>query len=252
MKLKILLTALICVLVINKFLLAESLTNSTLAAVSTKASQKKNTKKEKVENDADIPETEETKKLPSVTDSLKLDSDAPITVNGDKIEYSKDTTVVVVEGNVVVTKGESVLTCDKATVNTSTNDAHAEGNVILKDKSGTIKAKSCDFNFKTKTGQAYDATLAYPPYYGQGKIVKKVSENEIQVKNGYFTTCDHEGRPHYRMQSRLLEMFPGDKVTARATTFRVANTPIIYLPKFTQNLKDDKMHVQVTPGKSRD
>ena len=42
--------------------------------------------------------------------------------------------MVIVEGNVVVTKGESVLTCDKAAVNTLTNDAHAEGNVILKDK----------------------------------------------------------------------------------------------------------------------
>ena len=252
MKLKIILIGLICVWGANKFLLAEAPINSTVSTISTKASQKKDIQEKKTKNTADIPETEETKKIPAITDSLKQDSNAPIMVNGDKIEYSKDTNVVVVEGNVVVTKGDSVHTCDKAPDNTSTNDAHAEGKVILKDKNGTIKAKSCDFNFKTKTGQAYDATLAYPPYYGQGKIIKKVSENEIQVKNGYFTTCDHEGHPHYRMQSRLLEMFPGDKVTARATTFRVANTPIIYLPKFTQNLKDDKMHVQVTPGKSRD
>ena len=45
----------------------------------------------------------------------------------------------IVEGNVVVTKGESVLTCDRATVNTLTNDAHAEGNVILKDKKAPSK-----------------------------------------------------------------------------------------------------------------
>lgn len=252
MKLKILLTALICVWGANNFLLAESLTNSTLSAVSTKVSQKKNTKEKKAENATDIPGREEAKKLLHATDNLEQDSDAPLVVNGDKIEYSKDTNLVIIEGRVVVVEGESVLTCDKATVNTATNDAHAEGNVILKDKNGTIKAKSCDYNFKTKTGEAFDATLAYPPYYGQGKIIKKVSENEIQVKNGYFTTCDKDDHPHYRMQSRLLEMFPGDKVTARATTFRAANTPIIYLPKFTQNLKDDRMHVQVTPGKSKD
>ena len=252
MKLKIILIALMCVLGANKFLPAESSINSTLSETSAKASRKKEIKEKETENDTDILDSEETKKLPDITDSFKLDSDAPITVNGDKIEYSKDTNVVIVEGNVVVTKGESVLTCDRATVNTLTNDAHAEGNVILKDKKGTIKAKSCDFNFKTKTGQAFDATLAYLPYYGQGKIIKKVSEDEIQVKNGYFTTCDHEGRPHYRIQSRLLELFPEDKVTTRAMTFRVANTPIMYLPKYTQNLKDDRMHVQVAPGKSKD
>src|SRR3989338_3705230 len=252
MKLKIILIALIYVWGANEFLPAESSINSAISEISTKASQKKQIKEKKTENDTDIPETEATQKIPNITDSLKQDSDVPIVVNGDKIEYSKDTNVVIVEGNVVVTKGESVLTCDKATVNTLTNDAHAEGNVILKDKNGTIKAKSCDFNFKTKTGEAFDATIAYLPYYGQGKIVKKVSEDEIQIKNGYFTTCDKEARPHYRIKSRLLEMFPGDKVTTRAMTFRVANTPIMYLPKYTQNLKDDRMHVQVTPGKSKD
>ena len=176
----------------------------------------------------------------------------PIIVNGDKIEYSQEANIVTMEGNVEVTKGDTVLTCDKVVVNTLTNDAHAQGNVVLKDKQGIIKAPSCDYNFKTKTGLAFDAKIAYPPYYGRGKLVRKVSENEIEIKNGYFTTCDKEDRPHYRIQSRLLQIFPEDRVTARAMTFRVANTPIVYMPKYTQNLKDDKMHVQVTPGKSKD
>ena len=180
-----------------------------------------------------------------------MQSENPIIVNGDKIDYAQDKNIVTIDGNVEITKGNSVMTCDRATVNTLTNDAHAEGNVILKDLKGIIKARSCDYNFKTQTGLAFDANVAYKPYYGKGKIVKKVSENEIEIKNGYFTTCDKD-HPHYRIQSRLLEIFPEDKVTCRAMTFRVANTPIIYMPKFTQNLKDDRMHVQVTPGKSKD
>lgn len=175
----------------------------------------------------------------------------PIVINGDRIEYSKDNNTVTIEGNVEVIKEDAVLTCDKAVVNTLTNDTHAEGNVILKDAKGVIKARSCDYNFKTKTGVSFDAKVAYPPYYGAGKIVKKISEAEIEIKNGYLTTCDKE-HPHYRIQSRRLEIFPDDKVTAKAMTFRVANTPILYMPKFTQNLKDDRMHVQVTPGKSKD
>ena len=191
------------------------------------------------------------RRTPSVDTLLKKDQKQPIVVNGDKIEYDKEKNMVTILGNVELTKEGTVLTCDRAVVNTVTNDAHAEGNVILKDAKGVIKATSCDYNFKTKTGQAFDAKLAYPPYYGLGKIVKKVSENEIEIKNGYFTTCDKE-HPHYRIQSRSLEIFPDDKVTAKAMTFRVVNTPILYMPKFTQNLKDDRMHVQVTPGKSKD
>lgn len=177
--------------------------------------------------------------------------EAPMLVNGDRIEYARELNTVTIEGNVEVIKGGTVLTCDKAVVNTLTNDAHAEGNVILKDKQGIIKARSFDYNFKKKAGQAFDAKAAYPPYYGDGKIVKRISESEIEIINGYMTTCDKE-HPHYRLQSRRMEIFPDDKVTARAMTFRVANTPILYMPKFTQNLKDDRMHVQVTPGKSKD
>ncbi|MEK7578373.1 MAG: LPS assembly protein LptD, partial [Patescibacteria group bacterium] len=83
------------------------------------------------------------------------------------------------------------------------------------------------------------------------KIAKRISENELEVINGYITTCDRE-HPHYRMQSRRLQIFPEDKVTAKAMTMRIGNTPILYMPKFTQNLKDDRMHVQVSAGKSKD
>lgn len=196
------------------------------------------------------PETDENDG-PQSTMLKDMESKETILVNGDSIEYSRDNNVVTILGNVEIKKGSSVLTCDKATVNTLTNDAHADGNVILRDAKGIIKAKSCDYNFKAKTGQAYDADVAYEPYYGKGKIVKKISENEIVIKNGFFTTCDR-AHPHYRIQSRLMEIFPDDKVKAKAMTFRVANTPILYLPKFSQNLKDDRMHVQVTPGKSKD
>ena len=188
---------------------------------------------------------------PESTMLKDMRAESPIIVNGDKIEYSRDINLVTIEGNVEIKKGNSVLTCDKATVNTLTNDTHAEGNVILKDQKGLIKARSCDYNFKSQAGIAFDADAAYEPYYGKGKIVRKVSENEIEIKNGYMTTCDRD-HPHYRIQSRRMAIFPDDKVTARAMTFRVANTPILYLPKFTQNLKDDRMHVQVTPGKSKD
>jgi len=185
-------------------------------------------------------------------DSENTQEKQPIIINADTIEYSKEKNVVTLEGNVKLIKENSVLTCDKATVNTATNEAHAQGHVILEDGQGVIKANSCDYNFKTKTGQAFDATIAYHPYFGSGKIVRKVSENEIEIKNGYFTTCDKEQSPHYRIQSRLLRLFPNDKVTAKAMTMRVANTPIFYMPKFTQNLKDDRMHVEVSPGKNKD
>ena len=134
------------------------------------------------------PSEEEKALEPQSSMLTDMESESTIIVNGDKIDYAQDKNIVTITGNVEITKGNSVMTCDQATVNTLTNDAHAEGNVILKDLKGIIKARSCDYNFKTQAGLAFDANVAYKPYYGKGKIVKKVSENEIEIKNGYFTT----------------------------------------------------------------
>ncbi len=203
---------------------------------------------EDVKNEKSVIPVEE-----SVTaaEPAKKPTHIPTTVDADNIEYSQDRTVLTMSGNVKITKEGDVLTCDKAVYDTTTNEAKAEGNVVFKDKKGIIKAKNFDYNLKTKMGEGYDVHIFCPPYYGAGQTMKKISENEIEMKNGYITTCDKD-HPHYRLQSRLIYIVPNEKVTIKAMTFRVANTPIIYFPKYSQNLKDDRMHVLVTPGNSKD
>jgi LPS-assembly protein len=174
-----------------------------------------------------------------------------IIVNGDTVEYSMDNKEVSAIGNVSVIYKGSKLTCDKLTVNTETKEGVAEGNARLEDQKGVIEGKKITYNFETKTGTMIDSEFRANPYFGRAQTVEKVSENEIVTKNSYATTCSLDD-PHYRLKSKQINLFPGDKIQTRGTSLFVKDAPMAYLPWYSHSLKDPFMHVRVMPGKNKD
>lgn len=175
----------------------------------------------------------------------------PIIVNGDTVEYSTDGKLVTASGNVSVNYKGAILTCQKLTVNVQTKDAEARGNVRLDDQKGVIEGSKLIYNFQTKAGMMMDGQFRATPYFGKSKTVQKISDAEFIGLDGYMTTCSYD-KPHYRMSSRKIDMFPGNKIQTKSDTFYVNKVPLLYLPKFNRSLKDPLMHVQVTPGKRKD
>ena len=175
----------------------------------------------------------------------------PILVNGDKVEYSTDAKEVTVEGNVLVIYEDSRLTCEKITVNTQTKEGVAEGNVRLEDKQGVLEAERLKYNFESKTGKIIEAKVTSEPYFGRGETVERISEDQFNIQQGYITTCDYD-IPHYRISSKEIECYPGDKVTAKQAKVEIGKVPIFFFPRYTHSLKDPFMHVRFIPGKRKE
>ncbi|RJO63961.1 MAG: LPS-assembly protein LptD [Candidatus Omnitrophota bacterium] len=174
-----------------------------------------------------------------------------IIVNGDIVEYSIETSEVSAKGNVSVIYGGATLACDSLTVNTVTKEAKAEGNVRIEDAQGIISGSKMLYNFQDKTGSILGSQFKSDPYFGKAATLKKVSEKEFMGESGYATTCSLN-HPHYRIQSKRINVFPKDKVQTRHDTFFLGNVPLLYLPSFNQSLKDPMMHVRVMPGKRKE
>jgi len=183
--------------------------------------------------------------------SYAEEAKTPIIVNGDQVEYSTDNKEVTAVGNVVIVYKDSKLTCNNLRINTQTKDAIASGNVRLEDKKGVVEAQEMQYNFESQTGTLIQAKIWSAPYYGAGKTILRVSENRYDVKDGYMTTCDLD-KPHYRIGSRIIEFYQGDKIKSKNDTFYLGKMPLAYLPQYTHSLKDPLMHVQLMPGKSKD
>lgn len=175
----------------------------------------------------------------------------PIIVNGDTVEYSTDAKEVTATGNVSVIYKGSTLTCQKLTVNTQTKDAVAEGNARLDDKQGVVEGTKIKYNFQTKTGTIIDSKFRANPYFGKAEKTEKVSDTEFVARRGYFTTCSYDN-PHYRIKSRRINVFPGDKIQTKDDIFYLGRAPLFYLSQYNHSLKDPIMHVQLMPGKKKD
>ncbi|MBI5415633.1 MAG: LPS-assembly protein LptD [Candidatus Omnitrophica bacterium] len=187
-------------------------------------------------------------------DSTSAPSAAPassggvsIELNGDTVEYSVGGNKLIARGNVVIYYKEITLTCDRLEFSRDTSVAHAEGHIHLTQGSNEFTGEKMTFNFQTMQGEFEPATIFSNPYYGKSKQVAKVDENHIVMKNGYLTTCDLDD-PHYRLISRTLDIYPKDKMVARSVRMKVGKVPLIYLPRFTQDLTGKRPLVTFTPG----
>jgi len=175
------------------------------------------------------------------------DQPQPIIINGDTVEYSPESKEFSATGKVIVVFKGTRLSCRKLVLNSVTKECRAEGDVRLQDGSGVIEGEKLDYNFESKKGVIYDARFRSNPYFGRSDKMIKASDREFISKWGYLTTCDFN-KPHWRMKSKKINFFPGDKVQIRDNLVILGETPVLYMPKYNHSLKDPIMQVQVLPG----
>jgi len=174
----------------------------------------------------------------------------PIIINGDTVEYSPDSKEFSATGKVVVVFKGTRLSCRKLVLNSVTKDCQAEGDVRLQDGSGIIEGEKLEYNFESKRGIIYDAAFRSNPYFGRSEKMIKESDREFISKWGYLTTCDFN-KPHWRMKSKKINFFPGDKVQIRDNVVFLGEIPVMYMPHYNHSLKDPMMQVQMLPGSDK-
>ncbi len=177
-------------------------------------------------------------------------SPSSVEMNGDQVEFSMQDNKVYIRGNVVVKRGDgTTLTCDSLEYSRDTKMAVARGHVIITTPSGTMRGDTFTFNAETMRGKFDTASFASAPFYGSGESLAKVGDNQIQLNKGYLTTCDLD-QPHFRMRAKKFDYFPGDKAVARNVKLMVGKVPLVYIPRYTQDLKNEPFIV-FTPGHSK-
>ncbi len=176
----------------------------------------------------------------------------PIIVNGDNVEYFQEKKMVTGSGNVSIKYKDIILTCDKITVYLDTREAIAEGGVRITQKGAYFTGERMNYNFETKKGIVLQGYINAKPFYGRADEVNKIeNKDNFRLKEGYVTTCDLE-KPHYRVRSKELMIYLGDKIVARHIVIYVKNVPVLYWPYYVQPLKEKKSHITIIPGQMKD
>ncbi len=165
----------------------------------------------------------------SQTDSLEVDSvavpekkkqplDAPVT-------YEANDSIVFAQGGYAHLYGQGKvnyqqieLAADVITMNmdSSTVYAHgvedslgvAQGTPVFKDGETPYETNTIRYNFKSKKGIISNVVSQQGEGYVTGNNAKKGTNDELYMKSGRYTTCDHHEHPHFYMQMTYAKVRP--------------------------------------------
>ncbi|MBI4335540.1 MAG: LPS-assembly protein LptD [Candidatus Omnitrophica bacterium] len=177
-------------------------------------------------------------------------SNIPVEVNGDQVEYFDADKKVIGRGNVVVTYKDIRMTCRHVTAYLDSKEATAEGDVVITRGDSVLKGEKIVYNFEHETGSIINGVAKSDVWYSGGRQIKKTTANEIEITDGYITTCDL-ARPHYKIHSRHVRIYMGRRIVAKNVTLTVAGAPVMYLPVYSQPLKENFPKVNLVPGRDK-
>lgn len=181
---------------------------------------------------------------------LTVEPGKSVEMQADQVQYSADSNVATASGNVVVTSGENTIYADHMKMDRGTQKGEADGHVYMDTPQFKVDADSAKVNLNTQTGTFENARIWNDPFMIAGPNVEKVSDTHVQMQNGYLTTCDHD-EPHFRLQMKRMDYYQGDKAVARGVKIYAGPVPVMYLPRYTQDLKN-KPWFTFAPGHSKD
>lgn len=172
-----------------------------------------------------------------LSETLKIlkESKAPATITAQEMEYMKEN-IVVAKGDVVIKQEDTWLTAQKITINMTTGDFEAEGNVVWVDPEGRFEGDYAKFNQKTGLGYIVRGKgYLGPDQFIQGDFIQRVATKELRVHNAVFSGCEScEGRRDWELRSKDMYVYVDDTAQATNLSLWVKETlPVFYFPYLT-------------------
>ena len=181
----------------------------------------------------------DTIRLDSVMPKKKQPLDAPV------VYESNDSTTFTLGGAATLYGSGKVnyqkieLAAEVISMNLDSSTVHAYG---IADSTGTIKGKpvfkdgdtsydteTINYNFKTRKAGITDVVTQQGEGFVIGSIAKKDAEDNVYMKNGKYSTCDHlkdGGHPHFYMQLTRAKFKPKKNVVTGPAYLVVEDVPL--------------------------
>ncbi|MFV0345209.1 MAG: putative LPS assembly protein LptD [Bacteroidales bacterium] len=177
-----------------------------------------------VNTDSLLPSTDST-----LTDSMTLDTLGKNRIFDYPVKYTmQDSGIIYMNTRKFFLYNDGDITYDKVNlkadhieidfnkqeltaVGVSDTAGKLEGNPIFNDHGSEYEALKMRYNFKTEKGIIENVVTEQDGGYIHSQWTKKVSEDEMLLKDGKYTTCDAD-HPHFYLQLSRGKYIKGDKI----------------------------------------
>lgn len=173
--------------------------------------------------------------------SATVEEPGRVEIEADKLDYIGGTGWIEARGHVVIRKGDQELRADYVRFNRNTENVYASGNVVLKRAGELWKGEKLRGNIGTKIWNVRNLMGGSAPFRViEVKEAEKGPDNTIIWHRSLVTTCTNEHpNCHYHVRAREVEVVPGEYMNSRGAVWYFGQVPVLYLPYWHRNLKED-------------
>lgn len=152
-----------------------------------------------------------------------------VAYDAERIVYEVTRNRIVLDRSAHMTYRDLELRAQRVEFDVERQTVVARGQPTLVDRGDKVEGNLMSYDLETRIGTIYQAETAYEQGLYTGEAIRKVSDDELHVKNGRYSTCDLP-EPHYHFGSNAMKIFLKDKLVARPVVFYVKNVPLFALP----------------------
>ena len=176
-------------------------------------------------------------------------SAVPVDISAKSMEYNKARDVIYATGNVVIRSGNDELRADSIALDTKTQEAQANGNVVFTQGKNVWRGASLNYNFSTGAWRTGAFESFFDPFRVKAEAARRTNETDYVLDRAVITTCTNDAlNCHYSLSCRQMQVAPGRDLTARGGVLRFGGIPVFYLPWVYRSLSDRSVGFSAEAG----
>lgn len=146
-----------------------------------------------------------------------------------RIEFQVQHDVIDLDGDAHLLYSDLELHARQVTYDVHQQTLVAQGKPVLNDRGDEVTGGLMTYDLESRVGTIYEAQTTYEKGLYHGGTIRKAGENELDVLNGSYSTCDLP-EPHYHFAAHWMKIYLKDKLVAKPVVFYIKHVPILALP----------------------
>jgi hypothetical protein len=132
----------------------------------------------------------------------------------------------VLESDVIELEFKESLLRAKGTIDST---GKLKGYPKFDDAGDTFYGENIKFNFRTSQGVINVGETQINEGFYYGSKIKRISDNQLFVDGGYYTTCDNP-EPHFHFASQHMKIITEDRVFLDPLVLYIEDLPVLMIP----------------------
>ncbi len=174
---------------------------------------------------------------PDVTPFLRnlMESDLPVVLEADQINYDHQTDTYRASGNVVMRQQGTTLTADNLLLDMANHELICEGAVRVASEQGSVEADGLRVDLTRETAVMARALFVVHneevTYFIRGQRIEKIGPDRYLIYNGNYTTCDCGAEEaDWLVEAEFIDVtFDGYAVVERGRIY-IEGLAVAYVP----------------------